>query len=447
MLERFLSFADEYGMLPQGAEVLAAVSGGADSMCLLSLLLEAAQERSLSIAAAHFNHCLRGGESDRDERFVREFCEREHVPYTAGSGDVSVYAEKHGLGTEEAARILRYDFLEKTAGQGSLIATAHNADDNAETVILNLTRGSGLRGLGGIPPVRGRIIRPILCFTRSEIEEYLGKNGIPHVEDSTNAEDIYARNRIRHIVMPVLREINPNVSGTIGRSSKLLRTDEEYFSSQADAFFNSLPDKARIPADKLLQLPASISSRVIRAASGERNLSACHVQAVLKLCESEDPSASVSLPGITVSREYGSVVFSPQTDGIQGFSPVTLSEGESAEIPELNLRAVCTGGICTSKIHKSFTVFLFKKTGLCGRIIIRPRLEGDSIAVFGRSGTKTLKKLFIEEHIPARKRSAVPVIADEAGVIAVPGIGTDRRVFAQSGDEIIKIEFEEIIQT
>ena len=447
MLKRFLSFADRYDMLPEGSGVLAAVSGGADSMCLLSLLTEAAKERGLCIFAAHFNHCLRGEEADRDERFVRDYCEKAGIPFIAGRGDVSSYAEKNGLGTEEAARALRYGFLKNAAGADRRIATAHNADDNTETVLLNLTRGAGAHGLSGIPPVRGNIIRPLLCFTRAEIERYLAENGVPHVEDSTNAEDIYARNRIRHLVLPVLRALNPNVSAAVGRTTALLRADEEALSAQAQAFIDGLADKSRIPAKALLEMPESIASRVIRlSCGGDNGLSADHVERVLALCKAENPSARLSIPGLTVSREYGELVIGPRTDGEEKtFSPVTLAVGESAEIPELNLRAVCTEGICSSKIHKSFTVFLFKKTELCGKIIIRPRVEGDVLSVYGRGCTKTLKKLFVEERIPARQRGLVPVLADERGVLAVPGVGTDQRVFAFPGDEMIKIELEEII--
>ena len=443
MLARFLEYADRYGMLPDGVRVLAAVSGGADSMCLLELLLEAAKRRDLSVEAAHFNHRLRGAESDRDEGFVSDWCRSRGVVCHVGSGDVAAFSESGGKGLEEAARILRYRYLEQTAEEtcARRIATAHNADDNAETMLLNLTRGSGLRGLCGIPPVRGRIVRPLLCFTREEIESYLSEHGIPHVEDSTNSEDICGRNRIRHAVMPVLRELNGGFSGAALRTSELLRRDEEYIASAARGFIDSLDAPGRADAAFLAALPYPVASRVVRMMCGT-GLSADHVGAVLRLCESQDPSAEISLPGMTAAREYGDIVFRPRGGEKTSFEPVELGEGETAELPELGLRAVCTGGVCERKIYKSFTTFLFKKAGLCGKIIIRPRCEGDSIAISGRSGTKTLKKLFIEERIPAARRGLVPVFADSSGVLAVAGMGTDRRVFPDEGDEIIKITFE-----
>ena len=444
MLTRFLEYADRYSMLPEGSRILAAVSGGADSMCLLELLLEASKKRGLAVEAAHFNHRLRGAEADRDEEFVSDWCRSRGVQFRSGSGDVTAYAGGHGIGIEEAARAMRYGFLEKAADDicASRIATAHNADDNAETMLLNLARGTGLRGLCGIPPVRGRIIRPLMCFTRGEIEGYLSERGIPHVEDSTNSEDICGRNRIRHAVMPVLRELNGDFSGAALRTAELLRRDEDYIASAARGFTDTLDEPDRADATCLAALPYPVASRIVRMMCGS-GLSAEHVGAVLRLCEAEKPSAAVSLPGMIAEREYEDIVFRKPGGDPTSFKPVELGEGDTAEIPELHLRAICTGGLCEEKIHKSFTTFLFKKAVLCGKIIIRPRAPGDEISIHGRRGTKTLKKLFIEERVPANKRGLVPVLADGSGVLAVAGMGIDRRAYPLPGDEIIKIILEE----
>ncbi|MCM1150094.1 MAG: tRNA lysidine(34) synthetase TilS [Butyricicoccus sp.] len=227
-------FAKKYDMLPDGARILCAVSGGADSVCLLHLL----KSGGADVVCAHFNHRLRGAESDRDERFVRALCEKLGVECLTGAGDVARRAAENSIGTEEAARALRYEFLFESAEKcgADRIATAHNAEDNAETVIMNLARGAGLRGLGGIPPRRGKIIRPLLQTTREEIIAYLAENGLGHVEDSTNAADAFARNRLRHHVLPVLRQQNEAAVLNIARAAELFRADEEYFREAARHF-------------------------------------------------------------------------------------------------------------------------------------------------------------------------------------------------------------------
>ena len=190
----------DFATLEKAGKVLCAVSGGADSVYLLHRCLEGAAGHGYAVCAAHYDHGLRGEESTRDSRFVADMCRELGVECLTGRGDVRSYARERRLGTEEAARELRYAFLQEAAGKmgAQLIATAHNAGDNAETMLLALARGAGLRGLGGIPPRRGNIVRPMLAVTRAEVEEYLAARGIAHVEDSTNALDDYARNRLRH---------------------------------------------------------------------------------------------------------------------------------------------------------------------------------------------------------------------------------------------------------
>ena len=234
--------------LPSG-RVLCAVSGGADSVCLLHSCLRLTHGGDTTVCAAHYNHCLRGGESDRDERFVRSLCASLGVELRVGRGDVAAYAREHGMGTEEAARELRYAFLEEAADElgCGYILTAHNADDNAETMLMALVRGSGPRGLAGIPPRRGRILRPMLGATRAEIEAYLAENGLEHVEDSTNECTDYTRNRIRKLCMPVLREINPRFAEAAARAGALLREDDAYLSSLAADFLKKYPDGRHRP--------------------------------------------------------------------------------------------------------------------------------------------------------------------------------------------------------
>ena len=218
---RVLSFCREQGLLERGSRVICAVSGGADSMALVWCLYLLREPLELTISAAHFNHGLRGGESDRDEEFVRRFCADYGIALTVGRGQIRA----QGRGLEDAARRARYAFLESLE-PGARIATAHTADDNAETVLLHLLRGAGLRGLGGIAPSRGRVIRPMLSVTRREVEEFLARWSVPHVEDSTNGRPDFLRNRIRSEVVPVLRRENPQFVQNCSRMALTLRQDQ-----------------------------------------------------------------------------------------------------------------------------------------------------------------------------------------------------------------------------
>lgn len=436
-------FADNHDMFPTQGLILAAVSGGADSVCLLSALLELSEKKGFFVAAAHFNHQLRGSESDRDARFVADLCRERNISlYTAG-GNVRKFAADRRIGIEEAAREMRYAFFRETAKiiDAKRIATAHTADDNAETVLLNLVRGSGLKGLGGIPPVRDNIIRPMLTVTRSDVLNFLAQRSIAYVEDSSNTLDIYARNLIRHRVIPVLKEINPRFAENVTSTAALVRDDEAFLNGEAMRFIDGHFKNGAFFVSDLLKLPRPISSRVIRLTSGRR-LSNGHVSAVLKLCRPEAVSGETAIPSGSVFREYDRLVFSGEPV-ISGFAPRELLIGGSIIIPELGLTVSCKPTVFDEKINNSLNTFLFKSDNICGKIVIRPRKTGDNIELFGRSGTKTLKKLFIEERIPLRKRHLIPVIADRKGVLAVYGIGTDKRAACKAGDHCVEVKLGE----
>ena len=209
LVRKVRAFCERHDLLPGGGTVLCALSGGRDSMAMLHILSRLAEE-GFRVAAAHFNHRLRSA-ADRDEAFVRDWCRERDIPLTCGAGDVRTFAAREGLGIEDAARKLRYAFLETVARDmgADRIATAHHREDNAETVLLHLLRGTGLQGLGGIAPVRGKIVRPLLETSRAEIDEYVQRNSIPYVEDESNQDTHFTRNRLRLEVLPRLELLNP----------------------------------------------------------------------------------------------------------------------------------------------------------------------------------------------------------------------------------------------
>lgn len=239
MITKALKTIEDYRMLSPVSRVVAGVSGGADSMALLHLLWGLRKTwPELMVTAAHVNHCLRGGESDRDEAHVREYCQKENIPLQVLKIDVRAEAQRRKLGLEACGRAVRYEFFQRLAGDGGLIATAHNSSDQVETVLLHLARGAGLKGLCGIPPARDNIIRPLIGCTRREIEDYCQKNEIPYVTDSTNLKTEYARNKIRLQVLPVLKEINPSLEEAVGRMAQGLREDDDYLWAEAHSLLS-----------------------------------------------------------------------------------------------------------------------------------------------------------------------------------------------------------------
>lgn len=399
----------QISLLPPGSRVLCAVSGGADSMCLLHLL---SQREELSLVCAHFNHQLRGEESDRDEAFVREICKQWNIPLTVGRGDVEAFARREKLSLEEAGRTLRYAFLYQAAEEElcDWIATAHNAEDNAETLLLHLLRGSGLNGLTGISPQRGKLVRPLLTTSRKEIEAYLIQHDIPHREDSTNADDAYTRNRVRHQLLPLLEEMNPGFVRRLTSAIPRLRADNDYLNDLARQLLTKTEhreDGLVLPAALLSQAPAPVASRAVRfllaqAAGGNWDCSAGHIDTVLELCRSSSPSAQVSLPhGLTARREYSLLILAQDLPA-QPLEPMPLQEGDNP-VPGLPWTVVLQGPPWPG-------------------LVVRSRQTGDSLALPG-GHTKTLKKLFIDQKLPRRERERIPVVADNDGVIAVAGVG------------------------
>lgn len=436
------SLVKKYDMLPRGARVLCAVSGGADSVCLLHHLHERAGDLGITVICAHFNHMLRGAESDRDELFVQELCLQLGVEFVSGRGEVAAFATEKGVGVEEAAREMRYAFLTGTALKHACtrIATAHNANDNAETVIMNLARGSGAAGLSGIPPVRGIIVRPLLETTRAEIEGYLKQRGLSHVEDSTNAGDDYARNRVRHGVMPLLENFNSGSIGNIARAARLVREDNECLTSLAQDFVSANLRGKSLPAEKLAQLPRPVSSRAVRLMC-DRKLSEKHVEAVLRLCRPGVSGAGADLPGMSVVREFDLLVFDGSDSGM--IEKRELFDGLSTEI-EGGFEISCQSSPNGAEVNSSLNTFFFKCENICGKMFVRSRLPGDSIRLSSRGCTKSLKKLFAESKIPASCRDLIPVIADEKGPVAVYGFGVSERCAAIPGESALKIEIREI---
>lgn len=409
MLNKLRAFLKEQALLSPGDRVIAAVSGGADSVAMLFALYLLRDELGITLEAAHFNHHLRGAESDRDEAFVTDFCGRYDIPLHLGSG--RIVPGKKGL--EAAARDARYAFLRRLPGK---VATAHTADDNAETVLMRLIRGTGLKGLGAIAPVSGNVIRPMLTVTRDDVEAFLEEYALPHVEDSSNGTDDFLRNRIRHGILPLMRAENPRIGENLSAMALLLRQDEACL--QAMIPEEQVPDVSRLKA-----MEPALRRRALERflkAQGVREPEQIHILQAEQLLYHWSPSAAMQFPGgVTIGRQYDRLV-----------------RLECApELPETRLSVpgeTCIGG---KRFVSEYATDLEERPDsvlVCpvGVLTVRSRRSGDTMRLPG--GTRSLKKMYIDRKIPASHRAAVPVLADDRGVLAVFGIGTDIRFHPDS---------------
>ncbi len=413
MLNKMLAAIRRHDMVQPGDTVICAVSGGADSMALLWGFFLLKEKLGITLEAAHFNHNLRGEESAQDGEFVRNFCDFHDIPLHFGSG--TVVPGKKGL--EAAARDARYAFLKSLPG---IIATAHTADDNAETVLMHLLRGSGLRGLGGVTPKSEGLIRPMLDVTREQVERFLEENYIRHITDSSNATDAFLRNRLRHHVMPLLKQENPSIAVGLSAAAQRIREDALLLDNLAAQL-----DPTDIAA--LRAAPVPLRRRAIEGflrQNGFPEPSAEHIRQAEAVVFSDNPSARATFGGLTLRRSYDRLC----ADREQIILPVRVLPPEGfTPLPEIGM-AVRTAVVAEPG---EWTV--------CptGQMVVRCRKQGDELTTSG--GTKSLKKRFIDRKIPQWERLAVPVIADEGGVLAVYGFGAaeDRK----TGGAYVRIEF------
>lgn len=402
MLNKLERFIRQHRLIIPGDRVICAVSGGADSMALLMGLYLLREKLGITLEAAHFNHGLRGAESDEDEAFVRDFCHGLSIPFHCGSGQV--VAGKKGL--EAAAREVRYGYL---ASLGGKIATAHTADDNAETVLMHLLRGTGLKGLGAIAPSRNGIIRPMLSITRKQLLAFLDEYHLKYRTDSSNNGDQFLRNRLRHHVMPLMMQENPRFSENLSAMALRLRLDEEALQELAVL-------EEPLSVRRLADQPSAVRYRILERFLKEHGVpepESEHLMQAEALVFSRNPSAKLRLPGgVCLYRQYDILCCGTRQD-----SPAEqcLTCPGVIEFGDFLLTCKEANEIINSK--ECFTVHIQ------GELMVHSRQTGDELRLAG--GTKSLKKLYIDKKIPADRRPFIPVLSDENGVAGVYGIGVD----------------------
>jgi len=406
---KVLETFERFSLQSNANHITVALSGGADSMCLLHVLLSLKEKLGVSVSAVHINHLIRGDEAKRDEEFVKNVCSDLGVEFLSAQIDVPKLAKEEKISIELAARKARYSFFKNNCK--GLIATAHNANDNLETILLNIARGTSLKGLCGIPIKRDMFIRPLLYCAREEIEEYCKENNVSFVTDSTNLTDDYTRNRIRHNVIPVLKEINNSVELNCVNMCESLRDDYQFIDKKAQDYFDNNYNSNELNIINFDELDLSVKKcvvgKLISAVSNDIELSSLHIDRVLNAIKT---NAKISLP----------CGFSAICDG-EKIALINSADNKDIEfsvsVLEKNFE----------KVNNLLSNNLIDCDKICGKLVVRTRVAGDKMRPIKRGITKTLKQLYTEYKVPSNERKNLPVIADDEGVVFVYGIGVAER--------------------
>ncbi len=451
MLDKIKKTIKELRMLVRGDRVVVAVSGGIDSVVLLHALIELAAEYRLFIIVAHLNHCLRGRESDRDEVFVKRLAEKLGVKFVCKRMDVRLLLKK-GDSLQDIAREARYSFFDRIAKRykADRIATGHNMDDQAETVLMKFLKGAGLGGLCGIPKVNGKYIRPLIEITRKEIEGYAEGCRLKFVKDSSNKSVKYLRNRIRLKLIPILEEYNPSLKKDLARLSRILERDDVYMKDKTGDAYKSIvmrrdKDVVSLYLKKLNRLHGAIKARIFFMAVEEllgssKGFYSYHVEDFLKLLCSDAPNLSINLPSkLTVYKEYDIItierrqkaenrrreteqpIFFEKILKINGKTNVIADNGR--KVAEFNAEIQVWRGIKGADApapNLSIACFDYDKLQL--PLTVRNFRPGDRFAPLGMNGHKKVKGLFQEKRVARRRRGLIPIVVSGDEIIWVAGI-------------------------
>ncbi|MBQ3040291.1 MAG: tRNA lysidine(34) synthetase TilS [Clostridia bacterium] len=417
MEKRIFEAIEKYQMQDIYSGTVLAFSGGADSCALLHFL----SKRCKNLVAVHINHMIRGDEALRDEEFAKKTAEKYGVKFIARQIDIPKIAKRDGLGIEETARRERYKVFYEILNSNSeykCIATAHNSDDNAETVLFNLTRGTGTRGLSGIKPVNDFIVRPLIFLSKKEILDYCLANNIEYVTDSTNLSTVYTRNKIRHNVIPCLKEINPDLLDAILRLGEIVTSDEEYFKKQVDKIILESVDDGKMPVSVLRSLDYSILSRLLREVSHVA-LDHTATRSCIELINNAQAGAYVNLKdGISfkIEHSYAAFIKTEELKDVNFLIPLNNGHNYIEAIDtyvSLNTEDAPSGYCLDLQIK-------LDKEKITSPLYARSKRDGDKIKA-GKM-TKRLKQIFVDTHLPSHKRDKIPLICMDDEIIAALGV-------------------------
>jgi tRNA(Ile)-lysidine synthase len=441
-IDKVLSTIETHSMLHQGDGVVIGLSGGADSVCLTHLLSEIAKTLELRLYAVYIDHGLRPEETPDERAFCKNLCEGLGIEFSVIEVDVKAMAEADKVNIQEAARLLRYAELERTALALGYrrIAMAHNLDDQVETFFMRIIRGSGPAGLAGIPAVRGKIIRPVIGIYRDEIEQYLDANNMSFVTDSSNLKDDYLRNKLRSSLMPLLTELNPNIMDTVSRTMDILTDEERYFFITVTKALMKIITKKTDNLIELFTVPLehmdrAIARRTIRRAieetRGLRGIEYKHIEDILSLIKKGNAGDSLDLPhGIRVVRKYSTVLLTSEPPIALGTYTIE-SQGETQLDETKRIIRTTISGKMPSPLGdtKNYCILDGEKAIL--PITVRARKDGDHFYPSGFGKKKKLQDFFVDAKLPRHERNEVPIVTSNDEIIWVAGHRGDER-FATS---------------
>lgn len=429
-----LSFIKQYKMAEKGEKITAALSGGADSVCLLLMLNNLKEKLGIKLQAVHINHHLRGEESMRDENFCRELCQKYGIKLDVYDVDVEKREKEFSESCEEAARNLRYEIFSKY----EKISTAHTASDNLETSIYNYMRGSGLSGIAGIPPVRdGKIIRPLLMLSRNDIEEYLFEKGESYVTDSTNLTDDYSRNRIRHNLVPLMKEWNGSIEKTSSYNLEVLRTDLDFINSESEKIFDECFEDNKLKG--LKKCHSAIRQRCILKYLKVNNFS-YDFERIRQIEKNLLENGKTEVTTDTYIMCKNDIIYIEKKENFSvEEKQVKLQLGNNSIFEGYNMEVNLVKDENTVKMlmfNKNLTKNILDCDKIKGEPILRNRRYGDKIIPYNRNFHISVKK-WLQSNVPEDKKKFIHFIEDDDGLIFVEGIGAEKRVKCDSGTKNI----------
>ena len=451
----------KYSMLSEKEKILVGFSGGPDSVCLLYILNNLKDKFMLDLHAVYIDHTMRPEETPEEIEFCELLCKRLNVAFLTKSIDVKAYAKEQGLNRQEAARKLRYRIFEETAYEinAHKIALGHIADDQAETVLIRLFRGSGPTGLSGIPPVRGNIIRPLIEIERKEIERFLNERKSDFIVDSSNLKEDYLRNKIRLSLMPMLREFNPNIIETLSRTAAIFREEERYFEIIVAKTLMKLISRKTDTRIELFLTPFEIMHkvimrRVLRKAIDEtrslRGISFIHIEDIIELIKNGNPGDRLYLPKeIRIIKEYSTLIITSEPSVKLNTYTLTIP-GETILKEAGILMKASTVESQESEVRSQnsglwSTLAIFDADRLILPLVVRPRKNGDFFYPFGFGKRKKLQDFFVDEKVPRDKRDRIPLIISGEDIVWVVGYRGDERFKVTGGTKkILRLEVKRI---